>query len=196
MSTIEKVLSFEINLVQFDNPKLIATKSMPTLSTQSKQEKYCMESNVSVMDSGDYVDETKQRNCTAVLNSILPPREWEMDGKIFSQQISIQPATKRDVKNLVEKFDTYLKKYNAKEVGICPIKQEIYNQCFNEVIRQVTLNCTERGFMLIRIRDELQMTIDGYKEVYESALAHGIRKSLQASIISTKLKQILYYQVD
>jgi len=59
----------------------------------------------------------------------------------------------------------------------------------------VTLNCTERGYMLIRIRDELQITIDGYKKVYESALAHEIRKSLQASIIRTQLKQILY-QVD
>lgn len=91
-----------------------------------------MESNVSLMDSGDYVGEAKQHNCADVLNSILPPKEWEIDGKIFSQQISIQPATKRDVKNLVEKFDTYLKEYKAKEVGICPIKQEIYSQCFSK----------------------------------------------------------------
>ncbi|XP_060842382.1 33 kDa inner dynein arm light chain, axonemal-like [Rhopalosiphum padi] len=131
------------------------------------------------MDCGDYAFEAIHHNCTEVLSSILSPREWEVDGKIFSQKISIQPATNRDVKNLVEKFDTYLKEYNTKEVGLCPIKHEIYSQCFNEVIRQVTLNCTERGYMLIRIRDELQMTINGYKEVYESALAHGIRKSLQ-----------------
>lgn len=77
--------------------------------------------------------EVKRHNyCKEVLNSILPPREWENDGNLFSQTISIQPATKRDVKNLVEKFDTYLKKYNAKEVGICPIKQEIYSQCFSK----------------------------------------------------------------
>lgn len=93
-----------------------------------------MENNVRSMDSGDYVDEAKQHNCTEVLNSILPPREWEIDGKIFSQQISIQPATNRDVKNLVNKFDSYLKEYNAKEVGICPIKQEIYSQCFSKSI--------------------------------------------------------------
>lgn len=91
-----------------------------------------MGSNVRLMEAGDYVDEAKQHNCTDVLNSILPPKEWEMDGKIFSQQISIQPATNRDVKNLVEKFDTYLKEYNVKEVGICPIKQEIYSQCFSK----------------------------------------------------------------
>jgi len=93
-----------------------------------------LENDAHSLDSVDYVDEAKQHNCRDVLNSILPPKEWEMDGKIFLQQISIQPATNRDVKNLVEKFDTYLKEYNAKEVGICPIKQEIYSQCFSKFV--------------------------------------------------------------
>lgn len=37
MSTIERVIPSEINLVQFDNPKLIATKSMLTLPTRTNQ---------------------------------------------------------------------------------------------------------------------------------------------------------------
>jgi hypothetical protein len=40
MSTIEKVLPSEINLVQFDNPKLLATKPMLTLPSQTKQVLY------------------------------------------------------------------------------------------------------------------------------------------------------------
>lgn len=44
------------------------------------------------------------------------------------------------------------------------------------------LNCAERGFMLIKIRDEMNMTIDSYQELYESVVAHGIRKVLLASI--------------
>ncbi|XP_015374894.1 PREDICTED: 33 kDa inner dynein arm light chain, axonemal-like [Diuraphis noxia] len=70
-----------------------------------------------------------------------------------------------------------------------------FNSCISidEVIRQVTLNCTERGYMLIRIRDELQMTIDGYKEVYESALAHRIRKSLQREHRRSELSESVKY---
>jgi len=41
--------------------------------------------------------------------------------------------------------------------------------------------------MLIQIREEIQMTINAYKELYESVLANGIRKLLRASII------ILYF---
>ncbi|XP_050526994.1 axonemal dynein light intermediate polypeptide 1-like [Daktulosphaira vitifoliae] len=48
----------------------------------------------------------------------------------------------------------------------------------DEIIRQVTMNCAERGMMLINIRDEINMTINAYQELYESSIAFGIRKAL------------------
>lgn len=84
------------------------------------------------MESGDDGEECERQSCDDVLNSILPPREWEKDGKTFRQCISNKPATELNVKKLSEKFDTYLRQYNAKEVGICPIKQELYGQCFGK----------------------------------------------------------------
>ena len=47
----------------------------------------------------------------------------------------------------------------ARETGICPIREELYSQCFDEIIRQVTINCAERGFQVVRVRDEIKMTI-------------------------------------
>ena len=38
----------------------------------------------------------------------------------------------------------------------------------DELIRQVALNCPERGLLLLRMRDEIRMTIDAYKTLYES----------------------------
>lgn len=70
--------------------------------------------------------------CAEVLNSIVPLKEWEEDGKYYRQSISNQLATKLEVKKLSEKLDTYLKQFNAKEVGICPIKRELYTQCFSK----------------------------------------------------------------
>lgn len=57
-------------------------------------------------------------------------------------------------------------------------------QTLDEIIRQSTLNCTERGQMLIQIRDEIKTTIDAYQELFESVMANGIRKALLASIFS------------
>ena len=47
----------------------------------------------------------------------------------------------------------------ARETGICPIREELYEQTFEELIRQVTINSAERGLLLVRVRDEMKMTI-------------------------------------
>ena len=52
--------------------------------------------------------------------------------------------------------------------------------CLDELIRQVTINCAERGLLLLRVRDEIRMTIAAYQTLYESSVAFGMRKALQA----------------
>ena len=68
----------------------------------------------------------------------------------------------------------------ARETGICPIREELFSQCFDELIRQITINCAERGFLLVRVRDEIKMTIAAYQTLYESSIAYGMRKALMA----------------
>ena len=53
--------------------------------------------------------------------------------------------------------------FQARETGICPVREELYAQCFDELIRQVTINCAERGLLLLRVRDEMRMTIAAYQ---------------------------------
>jgi dynein light intermediate chain len=59
----------------------------------------------------------------------------------------------------------------------------------DEMIRQVTINCAERGLLLLRIRDEIQMTISAYQILYQSSIAFGIRKALMVSTASRHTKQ-------
>jgi len=49
----------------------------------------------------------------------------------------------------------------------------------DELIRQVTINCAERGLLLLRVRDEIRTTIAAYQTLYESSVAFGMRKALQ-----------------
>ena len=42
------------------------------------------------------------------------------------------------------------------------IRRELYAQCFDELIRQTTVSCVERGLLLLRIRDEARMTLHAY----------------------------------
>lgn len=80
----------------------------------------------------------------------------------------------------------------ARETGICPVRRELYTQCFDEIIRQVTINCAERGLLLLRIRDEMRMTIDAYQALYCSSIAFGMRKALHAEQVSCLYKNFLY----
>ena len=50
--------------------------------------------------------------------------------------------------------------------------------CADELIRQVTINCAERGLLLLRVRDEIRITIAAYQTLYESSVAFGMRKAL------------------
>merc|ERR1712039_804530 len=115
-----------------------------------------------------------------ILNSILPPREWTQEDQLWVQYVSSTPATRADVINLQENMDKWLQQRQARETGICPIREELYSQCFDELIRQVTIICAERGLLLLRVRDEIRMTICAYQSLYESSIAFGMRKALQA----------------
>merc|ERR1719453_1260516 len=79
-----------------------------------------------------------------------------------------------------EALDKWLQQRQARETGICPIREELYSQGFDELIRQVTIICAERGLLLLRVRDEIRMTICAYQSLYESSIAFGMRKVLQA----------------
>ena len=68
---------------------------------------------------------------------------------------------------------------NAKESGVCPIREELYNECFEEIIRQVTINCLQRGDLLNRIKLEMNYEINYYRQLYESLIAFSLRKVLQ-----------------
>lgn len=77
-------------------------------------------------------------------------------------------------------LDQKLMERQARESGICPVREELFSQCFDEIIRQVTLNLPERGLLLLRVRDEIMMTIAAYQTLYQSSVTFAMRKQLQA----------------
>ncbi|KAF0977442.1 hypothetical protein FDP41_003434 [Naegleria fowleri] len=123
-----------------------------------------------------------------ILNSILPPVVFSENNQQWIQYVSSTPATRLDVTNLEEALDAQLLKRKAKETGICPVREELYSQCFDELIRQVTVNCQQRGLLLLRVRNEIRMTIKAYKQLYESSVAFGMRKSLHAEDGKTEME--------
>jgi len=158
------MLALHSSLVKYDQPILVSS----TKESRGKGKKV-------VPDEKQAMSPTVE-----ILNSILPPREWTEDGQLWVQYVSSTPATKTDVVALQEHLDQKLQQRQARETGICPIREELYAQCFDELIRQITINCQERGLLLLRVRDEIRMTIACYQTLYESSIAFGMRKALQS----------------
>lgn len=161
------MMSAPNSLVMYDSPILVSTTSSKDVRAGKKK-------------GGAGEPKSDLTPTEDILNSILPPREWTEDGQLWVQYVSSTPATRSDVISLQDKLEQKLQQRQARETGICPIREELYSQCFDELIRQVTINCAERGLLLLRVRDEIRMTIACYQTLYESSVAFGMRKALQS----------------
>lgn len=61
-------------------------------------------------------------------------RQFTEGGNLWVQQVSTASSTKEDVIQLGEMLDTKLQQRRAKRRGICPIRSELYSQCFGKVV--------------------------------------------------------------
>lgn len=165
------------SLIKYDNPIAISTTTGGKKKGKAKAEKQALPPLEGSTPTED------------ILNSILPPREWTEDNQMWVQYVSSTPATRLDVVNLQEHLDRKLQQRQARETGICPVREELYAQTFDELIRQVTINCAERGLLLLRVRDETRMTVAAYQTLYESSIAFGMRKALMAEYRRAEMEE-------
>lgn len=111
-----------------------------------------------------------------VLDSMFQPRvRRSEDGTCILQYVSRVPSNRQDALALHSLLDLCLNKYQARETGLCPIRRTLYDRTFDELIRQVTVNCVDQGLLLFRVRNEFRMTLLSYKSMYESCLRFGLR---------------------
>eukprot|EP00922_Rhytidocystis_sp_ex-Travisia-forbesii_P056479 GHVS01083600.1.p2 GENE.GHVS01083600.1~~GHVS01083600.1.p2 ORF type:complete len:136 (+),score=34.57 GHVS01083600.1:339-746(+) len=117
------------SLVKYNTPILISSSSRSRKPKAKPKDKRA--------DGGGGSTSSVVNQTEDILNSILPPREWTEDDQLWVQHASSTPATRIDVINLQEELDKRLLQRQARETGICPIREELYSQCFDELIRQV-----------------------------------------------------------
>ena len=170
-----KIYTESSTLLQYQPKKEVGQEDLPYTS-QKKRQLPAIESNPSIAEA---------------LNAIFPPIITEDNGKRYIQYVSQEPATREKARDLFKALDEKIKERQAREKGICAVREELYSQCFDEIIRQVTIECPERGLLLVKVRDEIKMSIASYQTLYESAILFGIRKQLQTEAGKEELKKRL-----
>lgn len=97
------------------------------------------------------MDSQKSQQTEEILNNILPPREWTEGSQLWVQSVSSTPATRLEVMTLQENLDTRLQQRQARETGICPVRRELYSQCFGMLLpisRLMQLLCLSTNLSL------------------------------------------------
>ena len=158
-------------LTEYENSNSLLMYQPKVEVTEDKNEDSFLQSKIYI----NYLDQKKKQlppiesnpDETSTLNAMFLPREWEEDGKKYIQYVSPEKATREQARDLFKALDQKIKERQAREKGICPVREELYSQCFDEIIRQVTIECPERGLLLLRVRDEIRMTIASYQTLYE-----------------------------
>merc|ERR1711990_646418 len=144
-----KMMTAQTSLLKYDSPVLISSNKDVNIDENPKP-----------LPAGGRLEPIDSQKAEDILPKILPPIIFEKDGQLWNQKVSATPATRLDVERLVKQLDKKLLQRQARETGICPIRRELYKQTFDEIIRQVTINCAERGLLLLRVRDEINMTLE------------------------------------
>lgn len=181
----EKNITLISSLVKYDTPFLVSStisnkKTLEDLEENEENAQLFLRNIINRGGTGEREDEIRDYSVKDALNKILPPKKITENEQIWVQYVSCTPVTKAEVVTLQEGLDRKLQTQQARETGICPIREQLYNECFDELIRQVTLNCLERGILLMRIKKEIEMTVSSYQTLYESSIAYGIRTLLIA----------------
>ena len=186
----EKNITLINSLVKYDTPYLISStsknkKTLEDLKETEEQSNLYLRKIINKDDDESLIN--FKYSVKDALNRLLPPKKITDKDQEWVQYVTCNPVAKADVVNLQENLERRLQTEQARETGICPIREKLYQECFDELIRQITLNCLERGILLTRIKKELNMTMNSYQSLYESSIAYGIRTLLLAEEEKKKL---------
>jgi len=121
----------------------------------------------------------------SILMSMLPNREWVEEGPeggkmVWSQTVSRRMGSREDLLKLKERLQQQMETLQARPQGICPVREQLTSELFDELIRQITIECPERGLVLLRLRDELRMRLAAYLEVRRGGATFGTGRQEKA----------------
>ena len=86
--------------------------------------------------------------------------------------------------NLTRQFDQLLIERKSRVIksndtnNICQIREDLYNDCFDEICRQVIIENPEQGQLLTRVRNEMRLTIEAHKTDYYNSLLLNMKKEI------------------
>ena len=96
-----------------------------------------------------------------------------------------------DALDLEKALNESLEKFQVRPNPVCSSREVMFSETFDELIRQVTLERPERGLLLLRIRDEIRLTIQNHLEIFRETHNFGCEKLARAEVNYKELEDTL-----
>jgi len=114
----------------------------------------------------------------SLLDGMFPSKVWKDGNKIMGKSVTTEQVSRSELQYLRDEM-----KYKQAFLGIdkhshSRMKVQLNLRCFDELIRQDTLNCVERGMFLKEIRDFLAFQFKMYRRIMRDSIRH-VRKEIQ-----------------
>ncbi|XP_014277796.1 axonemal dynein light intermediate polypeptide 1 isoform X1 [Halyomorpha halys] len=123
-----------------------------------------------------------------VLDFVSPPIKISEDGENWRQQVSDEPTNRTYDAFLNKCLEDSLNRVKSRFSGFCPYRNRVYRDMFSEVIRLVTVEMKERGLLLLRVKNDIDTTVDRMERLYKSSMGYGVRKQLRVEERKLKLE--------
>jgi dynein light intermediate chain len=126
-----------VSLIKYDTPFLVSTtlsnkRILEELDDSNENSEIFLRNLINKRGIGEEKNEYDDFSVRDALNKILAPKKNKIRDQLWVQYVSCNPVTKAEVLSLQEELDKRLQTMEARETGICPIKEELYDQCFSK----------------------------------------------------------------
>ena len=124
------------------------------------------------------------------LNSILPPIPTKITKQTDDNQneeqtvyslVSTKQVRRSELDQMKQTYEALIHQRRARKFGLDSIRYQLSFQLFDELIRQIAIDCKERGLLLLRLRDEAKVTLQ----------AHGILNQVSSTYVDIHTVNIL-----
>lgn len=94
-------------------------------------------------------------------------------------------TSRLDVVQLHQHLQNRCTQEHARIRGVlCPIREKIFNDGLDELTRQITVLCPERGVLLKDLNAAMAQTTETYDILFDSACQYAVRKSIERDLNS------------
>ncbi|THD23777.1 Dynein light intermediate chain axonemal [Fasciola hepatica] len=148
---------------------------------------------------------TKDDTVAKTLEQLFDPIHFKEAGNKWVKYVSRTQATPIEVKNLEIEVDRLLKNRASRNIPLCDIRRDVFEDLADEVLRQIAIECPEQGILLKRVLNHHQTEFQAFETLLEFSESfigrkrilwnHWKKDRLKKLQVLEDSKRILEYQL-